>query len=531
MLRYKRRGTFGFTLTELAIVLAVVGVLAAGLWNLMSGANTQLRDQAAATQQAQLISAVKTFLSSTDGQKFMTTNAGGCGGACAPNATFQLPLPTSCAPAATFGGAFAGDPNLTDVSSGFCTTLPSGFTTATSNSYGQFFWIRILRDSTAANNPPATFSFMVMTSGGSNITDTSGARISSLIGGDGGFIYNTAICGTPLATPANACGAYGAWTATPGANYGFGGGGTPASAVGTVASRTYVSPQQNALSDWLARKVIPGDTNYSLNTMQTPEYLANYGIVMGKFTVGSTPPNGGTVAAGTTNNIYMSDYNSPVPTALTTTGGGTVFLQGGSILGNEPTIPGNNIVEVESSRLLDDPSDNSLVHLGTGCTVDSAASLVTLSKVVLNANCKPAMDTIGDVNIFGYLSAYSIYSAVMYYDQGGVKSDMRLKKDIVPVHDGLDQIDKLKPVSYRLKSTNAPSMGFLAQDVEKVYPDLVLEVGDGYKAVNYNGLLAPLVDAVQELRRENTGLRKQLDEQARSQKKLEDELQDLKSAQ
>ncbi len=60
-------------------------------------------------------------------------------------------------------------------------------------------------------------------------------------------------------------------------------------------------------------------------------------------------------------------------------------------------------------------------------------------------------------------------------------SDERLKEDIVPVgqlHDGL-------PVySYRYKGDPMPRIGLMAQDVEKVRPDAVHEVG-GFKAVDY----------------------------------------------
>ena len=41
----------GFTLIELAIVLGVVGVMAAGLWRLMSTSGQQTKDQATAQQQ------------------------------------------------------------------------------------------------------------------------------------------------------------------------------------------------------------------------------------------------------------------------------------------------------------------------------------------------------------------------------------------------------------------------------------------------------------------------------------------------
>ena len=44
-----------------------------------------------------------------------------------------------------------------------------------------------------------------------------------------------------------------------------------------------------------------------------------------------------------------------------------------------------------------------------------------------------------------------------------------------------------------------PGMGVIAQEVEKVWPDLVETGADGLKRVEYNGLIAPLLEAVKEL--------------------------------
>ncbi len=42
-------------------------------------------------------------------------------------------------------------------------------------------------------------------------------------------------------------------------------------------------------------------------------------------------------------------------------------------------------------------------------------------------------------------------------------------------------------------------MGVIAQEVEEVFPELVHTDEDGYKSVNYAGLIAPLIEAVKEL--------------------------------
>src|SRR5580658_6841710 len=81
----------GFTLVELAIVLAVAGLMFVGIWRLLASGNQQVRDQSAATLQQQLISAVKAYLASSEGQTYMTNQG--------KNANYALPLPSAANPA------------------------------------------------------------------------------------------------------------------------------------------------------------------------------------------------------------------------------------------------------------------------------------------------------------------------------------------------------------------------------------------------------------------------------------------------
>ena len=87
-----------------------------------------------------------------------------------------------------------------------------------------------------------------------------------------------------------------------------------------------------------------------------------------------------------------------------------------------------------------------------------------------------------------------------------ITSDKRFKNDIKALPRALSNIEKLRGVSYNFNSEkfaerNFPqgrSLGLLAQEVEKVYPELVVEDGEGYKSVNYIGLIPVLVEAIKE---------------------------------
>ena len=83
-------------------------------------------------------------------------------------------------------------------------------------------------------------------------------------------------------------------------------------------------------------------------------------------------------------------------------------------------------------------------------------------------------------------------------------SDARYKRNIVPLTRALDSILNLRGVSYEWDKAKFPNqsfgdgeqIGFIAQEIERVFPNLVITAPDGYKAVNYMGVIPVLVEAV-----------------------------------
>jgi hypothetical protein len=81
-------------------------------------------------------------------------------------------------------------------------------------------------------------------------------------------------------------------------------------------------------------------------------------------------------------------------------------------------------------------------------------------------------------------------------------SDARLKDNIQEFEGGLERILKLKPSTWTWKQEGrvGETKGFVAQDVESVYPEFVEEDENGYKTLGINGapMIAELVKAIQE---------------------------------
>jgi len=78
-------------------------------------------------------------------------------------------------------------------------------------------------------------------------------------------------------------------------------------------------------------------------------------------------------------------------------------------------------------------------------------------------------------------------------------SDRRLKENIKPVKNALDRILDLEGVSFDWKKDGRNSLGLIAQDVEKIFPELVhTNESTGFKSVEYGNLVSPLVEAIKE---------------------------------
>ncbi|MFA5928638.1 MAG: tail fiber domain-containing protein, partial [Candidatus Margulisiibacteriota bacterium] len=76
-------------------------------------------------------------------------------------------------------------------------------------------------------------------------------------------------------------------------------------------------------------------------------------------------------------------------------------------------------------------------------------------------------------------------------------SDRSYKKDIQDINYGLSTVMKMQPREYRMRSDNEKQIGFVAQELENVVPEVVSGV-EGKKGVSYGNLTAVLTKAIQE---------------------------------
>lgn len=102
---------------------------------------------------------------------------------------------------------------------------------------------------------------------------------------------------------------------------------------------------------------------------------------------------------------------------------------------------------------------------------------------------------------------------------GIIHSDKRFKKDIKILANSLEGLKRIKGVSFNWRTKEFPDRNFsggiqygvIAQNIEMTFPDLVTNNDDGYKAVNYEGLIPVLIEAVKEQQAQIEELKKQIE--------------------
>jgi hypothetical protein len=95
------------------------------------------------------------------------------------------------------------------------------------------------------------------------------------------------------------------------------------------------------------------------------------------------------------------------------------------------------------------------------------------------------------------------FDGVVYSNSSQLTSDARLKKDIRDLSYGVADVLKMHPVTFKWKAGgDATHVGLIAQEVQKIFPELVSNVkspaGQEVLTVDYMGLIPVLIKGAQE---------------------------------
>jgi len=157
---------------------------------------------------------------------------------------------------------------------------------------------------------------------------------------------------------------------------------------------------------------------------------------------------------------------------------------------------------------------SSVANQSFGTQITGGTNTVDYGLIVYNyAQTIPMLAVRGD----GYVGIWTLSPAYKLQVMWSVASnsvvltsDLRFKKNIAPITSALDTIEKLRGVTFdwrigEFTNRNFPEgkqVGFIAQEVEKVLPELVTTDKEGYKWVEYANITAVLVEAVKEQQRQ-----------------------------
>ena len=127
--------------------------------------------------------------------------------------------------------------------------------------------------------------------------------------------------------------------------------------------------------------------------------------------------------------------------------------------------------------ITDDTSTNATRYVTFTSATSGSISTENVSSTKLTFN-----PSTGDLTVGGNVTA---------------NSDLNLKEDIVTIPDALQKVRDMRGVSFSWKENGRKSIGVVAQEVEKVLPELVNET-DGVKSVAYGNIIGLLIEAIKE---------------------------------
>ena len=114
------------------------------------------------------------------------------------------------------------------------------------------------------------------------------------------------------------------------------------------------------------------------------------------------------------------------------------------------------------------------------------------------------------------------------YVKSLVQTSSIANKDNIRTYDNaLETVNKLRGVRFDWKDSGKPSVGLIAEEVEKVVPEVVAHDGGAATGVNYASLIGVLVEAVKEQQKTISDYQKLFDEQQKINAVLADKVSEL----
>jgi len=189
----------------------------------------------------------------------------------------------------------------------------------------------------------------------------------------------------------------------------------------------------------------------------------------------------------------------------------TYTYAGGPICNMKLTNYGTVVAGASTDVMSVSPASTTAFHSNYGDILCNASNNDILLSDLLPGYSRNAYATIKSTGSYMYFSVNGSYSHYLGSSGGLTASDSRLKENVSTLTNSLSKVKQLRGVNFTWKDTekrgSENNIGFIAQEVETIYPELVGDGGlpkddngeDAMKAVNYEKLVPVLVEAIKEL--------------------------------
>ena len=241
------------------------------------------------------------------------------------------------------------------------------------------------------------------------------------------------------------------------------------------------------------------DLSFQSAASTTRGATGDYSTATGKNTIAksssSTAMGNGTTASG----IYstaMGFYTKGSGKSSTAMGSRTTASDFGSLVIGQYNLSGATVTD--SANSFSTANTAFVIGNGTGTGDDASDGF----KVLFNGDT-----TVGnDLTVNGDVV---------------ISSDSRLKANIISLGATLSKLLLIDGKSYTMKKDGKQKIGVLAQDIQKVFPELVSTDDNDMLAVNYQGLVPVLINALKEQDNKMKAQQKEIDRLKEQEKRLD----------
>ena len=248
----------------------------------------------------------------------------------------------------------------------------------------------------------------------------------------------------------------------------------------------------------ISASIANGDSDVVALTTTVGTKLAKSSNLSDLSNAGTARTNLGVDAAGTDNSTNVSLTGTP----------DYITISGQTITRNQIDLA-NDVTGVLPSANL----DSDTAHLSGTQTFSGAKSFS--SAVNIDSTTASTSKTTGALIVdggVGVAGALNVGGDVVAF----ASSDERLKDNIELISNPIEKVQSLKGVTWNWNSNadelqqSLPNVGVIAQDVEKVLPQLVTDRDNGFKGVDYAKLTGLLIEAVKDQQKQIDELKSKL---------------------